>query len=171
MSDEKVARRWLTAFPGSLTRNDSEELAKLRLPAITGNPERLKKLRKRLRSLSWFIKALNESIAGLYGKALLGMTESSYIELVQWTGEQARSEKGGKLAPLAEGQCAAPADTWQVANHPKSWVLQDEDIEGYYYRGIGSAEALLAKAEELGQSWMKVVASEVARKILPERPT
>ena len=40
-----------------------------------------------------------------------------------------------------------------------------------YYRAIGSAEALMAKAEELGQVWMKGVAGEVARKILRERPT
>jgi hypothetical protein len=36
---------------------------------------------------------------------------------------------------------------------------------------IGSAEALMAKAEELGQVWMKGVADEMARKIPRERPT
>ena len=38
-------------------------------------------------------------VAGLDADALLGMTESSYIALVQWTGEQARSDKRGKLQP------------------------------------------------------------------------
>jgi len=42
---------------------------------------------------------------------------------------------------------------------------------GIYYRAIGSAEALMAKAEELGQTWMKGVAGDVARKLLRERPT
>ncbi|TVQ29414.1 MAG: transposase [Wenzhouxiangella sp.] len=256
-SDEEIARRWLTAFPGSLKHDDSEELAEIRKLAITGDPERLAELRKRLGSLSWFMKALNEPIArranredgckgkfwesrfkcqallephavlscmayvdlnparaamcdtladsdftsiqrrlrerdrlsakispgrslldrplkpvaGLDANALMGMTESSYIELVQWTGEQARSDKGGKLKPLAEGKRAAPADIWHVANHPKAWIHQVQGTENIYYRAIGSAEALMAKAEELGQAWMKGMASELARKILRERPT
>ena len=256
-SDEEVARRWLMAFPGSLKHNDSEELAERRVLAITGNPERVAELRKRLGSLSWYMKALNEPIArqanredgckgkfwesrfkcqalleehavlscmayvdlnparaamcdtlaesdftsiqrrlrerdklsarikpgrslldrplkpvaGLDADALLRMTESSYIELVQWTGEQDRSDKRGKLKPMTEGQRAAPADIWQVANHPKEWLGQVQGTESLYYRAIGSAEALMAKAEELGQAWMKGVASEVAKKTLRERPT
>jgi hypothetical protein len=256
-SDEEVARRWLTAFPGSLKHDDSEELAEIRMLALTGDPERLAELRKRLGSLSWFMKALNEPIArranrednckgkfwesrfkcqallephavlscmayvdlnparaamcdtladsdftsiqrrlrernGLSAKirpgrslldrplkpvaghdadALMGMTESSYIELVQWTGEQARSDKRGKLKPLTEAKRAAPADIWHVTNHPKAWIRQVQGTENIYYRAIGSAEALMTKAEELGQSWMKGVAGEVARKILRERPT
>jgi hypothetical protein len=256
-SDEEVARRWLTAFPGLLKRDDSEELAEIRKLAITGDPERLAELRKRLGNLSWFMKALNEPIArranrednckgkfwesrfkcqallephavlscmayvdlnparaamcdtlaesdftsiqrrlrererlaakikpgrtlldrplkpvaGLDADALLGMTESSYIELVQWAGEQARPDRRGKLKPLAEGKRAAPADIWQVAGHPKEWVRQVQGTENLYFRAIGSAEALMAKAEALGQTWMKGVAGDVAKKILRERPT
>ena len=57
-------------------------------------------------------------MAGLDADALLGMTESTYIELVQWTGKQARSDKRGRVKPLAKGQRAAPADIWQIA-YPK----------------------------------------------------
>ena len=39
-------------------------------------------------------------VAGLDAGALLALTESSYIELVQWTGEQPRSDKRGQLKPL-----------------------------------------------------------------------
>lgn len=101
----------------------------------------------------------------------MGMTESSYIELVQWPGEQARSDKRGKLRPLADGKRAAPGDIWQVAGHPKEWVRQVQGTESLYYRAVGSAEALMANTEELGQTWMKGVAGDVARKILRERPT
>ena len=66
---------------------------------------------------------------------------------------------------------AAPADIWQIANHPKEWIRQVQGTESVYYRAIGSAEALMAKAEALGQMWMKGVSGEVARKILRERPT
>ena len=58
-----------------------------------------------------------------------------------------------------------------MANHPKDWVRQVHGTENLYYRAIGSAEALMEKAESLGQVWMKGVAGEVAGKILRERPT
>ncbi len=63
LSDEEVASRWLTAFPGSLKHDSSDEAVERMMLAITGNPERLAELRKRLGSLSWFMKALNEPIA------------------------------------------------------------------------------------------------------------
>ncbi|QOC21577.1 transposase [Wenzhouxiangella sp. AB-CW3] len=256
-SDQEVARRWLTAYPGQLKHYDNVEAAERTTLAITSNPERLAELRKRLGSLSWFMKALNEPIArranrednckgkfwesrykcqalleehavlscmayvdlnpvraaicdtliesdhttiqrrlrerkGLIGRikprrsirarqlkpvagldadALMAMTESSYIELVQWTGEQARWDKRGKLKPIIEGKQAAPADIWQIADNPKQWLRQVQGTESLYFRAIGSAEALMAKAAELGQVWMKGVASESAIKILKEHPT
>ncbi len=90
---------------------------------------------------------------------------------LQWTGEQPRSDKRGRLKRQSDGKRAAPADIWQIASHPKEWVRQVQGTESVYYRAIGSAEALMAKAEALGQSRMKGVSSEVARKILRERPT
>jgi putative transposase len=63
LSDEEVARRWLTAFPGRMKHDGSPEVADRLALAITGNPEQVAELRKRLGSLSWFMKALNEPIA------------------------------------------------------------------------------------------------------------
>ena len=54
---------WLTAFPGRLNHDDSPQVAEWLTLAITGRPERVAELRKRLGSLSWFMKALNEPIA------------------------------------------------------------------------------------------------------------
>ena len=90
---------------------------------------------------------------------------------MQWTGEQARSDKRGKLKPRTEGKRAAPADIWQIANHPREWIRQVQGTESIYYPAIGSAEALTAKAEQLGQAWMKGVAAAIAQKLLRERPT
>jgi len=256
-SDEEVAHRWLAAFPGRLKRDQSEELYQRLMTATCSDPERVSELRKRMGSLSWFMKALNEPIArmanreddckgkfwegrfkcqalleshavlscmayvdlnpvraamsdtladskhtsvqrrlqerkdspssvkpirslldrplkpvaGLDADGLLELTESSYIELVQWTGEQARLDKRGKLKPVAQKPRAAPAAIWQVSNHPDAWLRQVQGTESLYYRAIGSAEALMEKAEALGQAWMKGVASEVARVILRQRPT
>jgi len=110
-------------------------------------------------------------VAGLDADGLLAMTESSYIELVQWTGEQRRPDKRGRLRSLTEIDRAAPAAIWQVASHPNAWLRQVQGTESIYFRAIGSAEALMAKAEALNQHWMKGVAGALARKILRERPT
>ena len=59
-SSEDVARRWLTVF-GRGGRKDAT-LA-LRVAAIIGDLERVAVLRRRLGSLSWFMRALNEPIA------------------------------------------------------------------------------------------------------------
>ena len=82
-------------------------------------------------------------VAGLEADGLLDITESSYIALVQWTGEQARSDKRSKLKPLTEQGTTAPADIWQVASHPKVWLRQVHGTESLYYRAVGSAEALM----------------------------
>ena len=50
-------------------------------------------------------------VAGLDADALMDMTELSYIELIQWTGEQACSDKRGPLKPLGDGKRAALPDT------------------------------------------------------------
>jgi hypothetical protein len=131
-------------------------------------PEGLTKKIKPGRSI---LGRLLKPVAGLNADALMAMSESSYIELVQWTGEQARPDKRGKLRPLTNGKHAAPADIWQIANHPRECIRQVQGTEKPLLPHIGSAEALMAKAEELGQVWMKGVASELARKILRERPT
>ncbi len=128
-------------------------------------------LMNKLKSGSSILNRPLKPVAGLDADAVLNLSETSYIELVQWTGEQARSDKRGKLKPLTEGKRAAPAEIWQIASHPKQSVRQVQGTESIYYRAIGSAEALMAKAEELGQVWMKGVAAEIAQKILRERPT
>lgn len=257
MPDEDVARCWLTAFPGRLKHDDSPELAEAYLQAILGNPDRLVELRKRLGSLSWFMKALNEPIArranreddckgkfwesrfkcqallqphavlscmayvdlnparaamcdtlagsdhtsiqrrlrerdsfseksnpdrsmldrslkpvaGIDADSLLEMTESSYIDIVQWTGEQVRADKRGALKPLTKSNRSVPVEIRSITNHPKQWLRQVQGTESVYYRAIGSAEALMAKAEALGQAWMKGISGELARKLLRERPT
>jgi REP element-mobilizing transposase RayT len=106
-------------------------------------------------------------VAGLNCDTLKELTESSYIKLVRWTGLQAHPEKRGKLAATEEG---LPAGLWAVANHPKEWMRRTQGTESRYYRAIGSAEALMLKAADLGQGWMKGVSGEFALKKLREQP-
>jgi REP element-mobilizing transposase RayT len=63
-SDEQVARRWWNVFP--LRRDDDgrpAEPAEWELSMITGNPERLAEVRRRLSSISWFMRCVAEPIA------------------------------------------------------------------------------------------------------------
>ena len=62
-SDEEVADRWLQLFPGALARADSEAQRQRIRYGLLSTPDRLNVLRKRLGSLSWFMRALNEPIA------------------------------------------------------------------------------------------------------------
>ncbi|WP_376696167.1 transposase [Wenzhouxiangella sp. EGI_FJ10305] len=106
-------------------------------------------------------------VAGLDVEALAELTESSYIDLVRWTGLQAHPEKRGKLSATEE---APPDGLWSVSNHPREWMRRVQGTESRYYRAIGSAEALMLKAADLGQSWMKGVSGEFALKKLREQP-
>ncbi len=62
--DDEVARRWWNLFPSR--RNDDDtpaEPAASDLAMITGNADRLAEVRRRLSSLSWFMRCLAEPIA------------------------------------------------------------------------------------------------------------
>lgn len=247
---EEVARRWLAVFPGALRDAQSEEQKEYIVLGLRSDPERMKEIRSRLGSLSWFMRALNEPIArwaneedgcsgrfwegrfksqalleeqavvgvmayvdlnpvragmsdtledsdhtsvqsrlkersesgssqsnlldrplkpvaGLDAKALIGMTESSYLDLVQWTGEQAHPLKRGKLnSSKAPATDKPPAILWSLVKHPQQWTRQVQGTELLYYRAIGSAEAMMAKAAAIGQRWMKGVSGERAWLIL-----
>ncbi|AKS42556.1 transposase [Wenzhouxiangella marina] len=106
-------------------------------------------------------------VAGLDANALLGMSESSYLDLVQWTGEQTHPLKRGKLK--APARKYPPDILWSLAKHPKQWLRRVQGTESRYYRAIGSAEALMAKAAEIGQRWMKGVSGERARLLLRQQ--
>ena len=196
-TDEQVARSRLAVVPGALRNAETAEQAEPAVLSLISTPVRLEEIRKRLGSLIWFMRALNEPIArmankvdgctgrfweglfkcqalleeqavlsamayvdlnpvravmadtliesdhtsmqcrlkerqesrksredllqkplkpvaGLDSIVLMNMTESSYIELVQWTGEQARSDKRGKLKPTDQ-IVKPPAALWSVA--------------------------------------------------------
>jgi len=44
-----------------------------------------------------------------------------------------------------------------IKKHSERWLREDRGSESKYYRAIGSAEALMAKAAEHGQRWMQGV--------------
>ncbi len=63
-SDDEVARRWLRLFPRRRTKDgEPEEPTPEEIKMITGNPERLVELRRRLSDVSWWMRCTAENIA------------------------------------------------------------------------------------------------------------
>lgn len=63
-SDAEVARRWLALCPTKRMRQAGAGSATAgEIAAVVGRPGRVGELRRRLGSLSWFMRCLNESIA------------------------------------------------------------------------------------------------------------
>jgi len=82
---------------------------------------------------------LLKPVAGLDADSLLDLTEGSYIQLVQWTGEQIRPGKRGALKAIEVDQ-HSPAEISRLSRNPKAWIRQVQGTENVYYRAIGSAE-------------------------------
>jgi REP element-mobilizing transposase RayT len=82
----------------------------------------------------------------------LSITAEAYIEVVEWTGRGLRSGKD----VFADGDPPALLDCLQISG--ASWLLQVQGIGCPYYRVIGSARALMDKAERIGQHWLKGIA-------------
>lgn len=62
LSDKEVAERWLMLYP------KKGATAKFHIELLSRNKSRVKVLRKRLQSVSWFMKSLNEYIARVANK-------------------------------------------------------------------------------------------------------
>ncbi|MFO1496680.1 MAG: hypothetical protein U1F26_18715 [Lysobacterales bacterium] len=77
------------------------------------------------------------------------MTEAQYIELVDYTGRQFRSDKRGAIA---ESEPPALRRLGLDADH---WTGQVKGIGSAYWRIVGSVEAMKAKAQVIQQEWMK----------------
>jgi len=136
----------------------------------TSIQSRLKSRGSSVRSQSELSSAGLKPVAGLEAEALLDMTESSYIELVQWTGEQLHPMKRGKLTSKLQSAGKPPGAVLKLSKHSDRWLRQVRGTESKYYRAIGSAEALMAKAAELGQRWMQGVSGERAWLIIQSQP-
>lgn len=61
-TDQEVAQRWITLFPHRRSRK-KHQTSNPRILDILSSPNRIATLRRRLSSLSWFMRCLNEPIA------------------------------------------------------------------------------------------------------------
>jgi hypothetical protein len=95
------------------------------------------------------------AIAGPPAAGFLPISEADYICLVDWAGRQLYPGKHGLIA-----DDAPPALGLRIDN--PAWLSQVRGVESRFCRAIGSAQALLEKAREIGQRWLMVRRAERA---------
>ena len=89
------------------------------------------------------------AVAGPPVRGFVPLSARQYIELVDWSGRQLHPSKKGHIAPDAAPPIPKDIDTAR-------WLAQVRGVESRYCRAIGSAQALLDKAREMGQRWLMV---------------
>ncbi|MEM8814376.1 MAG: hypothetical protein AAGE85_00970 [Pseudomonadota bacterium] len=77
------------------------------------------------------------------------LRETSYLELVDWTGRAMRGCKRGFIP------ASAPAILDRIAQHPDGWLREMRYYGRWYYRASGSFTVMKALCRALGQTWLK----------------
>ncbi|UXI65839.1 transposase [Tahibacter amnicola] len=103
-------------------------------------------VRRRLRHIS--SQQLLGPVAGEVDR-MLPMRAIEYIRLVDWTGRQRRAGKRGAISQ------SVPLVLGSLGMTPEGWLAEAFTIGSRYWRAVGSVQALMSKARELGQQWLK----------------
>ncbi len=83
----------------------------------------------------------------------LPLTVADYLEVVDWTARLTRADKRGAI------DAAEPTILRKLGLTERQWNTQVLGTETRYWRAIGSAQSLIAKAAAIGQSWLKGIGS------------
>jgi hypothetical protein len=88
--------------------------------------------------------------AGPTGDEALCLSLPQYIALVDWTGRPWREGKASIAA-------SRPPALATLAIGGDDWLKQVRGVGAGYWRAVGRAEALVARAKTIGQSWLRGV--------------
>ena len=84
---------------------------------------------------------------------MAGLTQQSYLELLDWTGRQIRADKPGyipdSLAPLLE----------QFSIDTERWLGTVDHYGSLFYRLVGRVEQMVEHARKLGRRWYRGLTS------------
>ncbi len=113
-------------------------------------------IKRRMKSAGKTRRAPIEPIAGLGCAEKLPLSTIDYLTLVTWTGDRAHRLQNTQRERL-------PQSVSRLIGDQDRWTRRVNGIERDFYRAIGTVEALLAKAQAIGQQWLKGVG--VAREL------
>jgi hypothetical protein len=99
---------------------------------------------KKTRGNAWL-----RPLVGITSSPGLSVRAHDYLELVDWSGRVVREGKRGSIA------LEVPSVLAQLGLRELQWQSQMLGIESRYWRAVGTAESLIAKARVLGQCWLK----------------
>lgn len=88
-------------------------------------------------------------VAGAVAASAIPATLLEYLELTDWTGRIARPDKRGSIA------ASTPPILRKLGLAADQWHTQATGIEQRYWRAVGAVDALIEKARDLGQFWLK----------------
>ncbi|HET9034067.1 MAG TPA: hypothetical protein VFN25_14330 [Dokdonella sp.] len=86
----------------------------------------------------------------------LPITTEDYIDLIDWTARLTRADKRGHI------EATEPPILRKLGLTEHQWHQQMLGTETTYWRAIGTAQSLIAKAAAIGQSWLKGIGSAQA---------
>jgi REP element-mobilizing transposase RayT len=93
-----------------------------------------------------------EPLAPVAGQgSALGVSEREYLMLVDETGRRLHSDKPGVI------DRSLPSIIRRIGLSENAWLLQVQGTQSRYWRAIGMVDALIDKATELHQRWLKGV--------------
>lgn len=92
-----------------------------------------------------------EPIAPVAGIAMNGpaISTRAYLALVDWTGRLVKPGKRGVI------DAVRPPILAHLGLREREWQCQVLGIESRYWRAVGAVESLMAKAQAMGQCWLK----------------
>lgn len=99
-------------------------------------------------------------VAGNPHTPLPGLSEAQYLDVLRWCWD------GGEFEPTVLD--ALPAAARPLIGRPERWMRQVLATETHYARAIGSLEALLRRADDCRQRWLRGVG--FARLLAKQQP-
>lgn len=154
--DECTGRFWEGRFRAQALLDETAVLATMVYvdlnpvrAGISDTPERSAhtSVRRRARQAPSAAKVLRPVVSTIRSNLDL-MTETQYLELVDWTGRTLHPGKRGTIA----GDAPQILDRLGVA--PSQWSVQVSGTECLYWRAIGRVESLVESALRSGRRWL-----------------
>jgi len=84
-----------------------------------------------------------------YDADAIPISEQDYLHLIDWTGRQLQPGKGGRISSNA------PPILVRLNVDSDRWIKEMTHYGKWYYRAVGSMQALDEFCQHLGQQWLK----------------